>query len=192
MTPEILISFGIILLMIVGFVTEILPLSVTAFLGCLAFYITGIIDKSAVFSGFSNDIIYMIAGTMIVGEAMFQTGAAQFIGKKIIKAVGYDERRMIFVLVLAGGLLSAVGVNIKVDFLVGVLCLEEQHLTDYGSRNAVVDGTRQNNNSVVKKAGKKVVGSLPLGCLLNYGWNHWHNGVLLIVLLFAKCREIMR
>ena len=62
--------------MIVGFVTEILPLSVTAFLGCLAFYITGIIDKSAVFSGFSNDIIYMIAGTMIVGEAMFQTGAA--------------------------------------------------------------------------------------------------------------------
>ena len=114
MTPEILISMGIILAMIVGFVSEILPLSVTALLGCLAFYVTGIIDSSTVFSGFSNDIIFMIAGTMIVGEAMFQTGAAQFIGKKIIKAVGYDERRMIFVLILAGGILSAFTSNSSV------------------------------------------------------------------------------
>lgn len=114
MTPEIVISLGIILAMIVGFVSEILPLSVTAFLGCLAFYVTGIIDSSTVFSGFSNDIIFMIAGTMIVGEAMFQTGAAQFIGKKIIKAVGYDERRMIFVLILAGGILSAFTSNSSV------------------------------------------------------------------------------
>lgn len=114
MTLEILISLGIIIAMIVGFVSEILPLSVTAFLGCLAFYVTGIIDSSTVFSGFSNDIIFMIAGTMIVGEAMFQTGAAQFIGKKIIKAVGYDERRMIFVLILAGGLLSAFTSNSSV------------------------------------------------------------------------------
>lgn len=114
MTPEIIISFGIIVAMIVGFVTEVFPLAVTAFLGCLAFYITGIIDKATVFSGFSNDIIFMIAGTMVVGEAMFQTGAAQFIGKKIIKAVGYNERRMIFVLVLACGVLSAFTSNSSV------------------------------------------------------------------------------
>lgn len=114
MTPEILISLGIILAMILGFVTEVLPLSVTALLGCLAFYVTGIIDKATVFSGFSNDIIFMIAGTMIVGEAMFQTGVAQFIGKKIIRAVGYDERRMLFVLILAGGSLSAFTSNSSV------------------------------------------------------------------------------
>jgi cation transporter len=114
MTLQIVISFAIILLMIVGFVSEIFPLSVTAMLGCLAFFVTGIIDSSTVFSGFSNDIVFMIAGTMIVGEAMFQTGAAQFIGKKIIKAVGYDERRMIFVLILAGGLLSAFTSNSSV------------------------------------------------------------------------------
>lgn len=114
MTPQIIISFIIIILMIVGFVSEIFPLSVTALLGCLAFYVTGIIDSSTVWSGFSNDIIFMIAGTMIVGEAMFQTGAAQFIGKKIIKAVGYDERRMIFVLVMAGGILSAFTSNSSV------------------------------------------------------------------------------
>lgn len=114
MTPQIAISFVIIILMIIGFVSEIFPLSVTALLGCLAFFIMGIIDSSTVFSGFSNDIVFMIAGTMIVGEAMFQTGAAQFIGKKIIKAVGYNERRMIFALVLAGGALSAFTSNSSV------------------------------------------------------------------------------
>ena len=92
MTLQIGISFVIILLMIIGFVGEIFPLWVTALMGCLSFFVTGIIDKSAVFSGFSNDTVFMIAGTMIVGEAMFQTGAAQFIGKRIIKAVAVQTR----------------------------------------------------------------------------------------------------
>ena len=114
MTLQIAISFVIILLMIIGFVGEIFPLWVTALMGCLSFFVTGIIDKSAVFSGFSNDTVFMIAGTMIVGEAMFQTGAAQFIGKRIIKAVGFDERRMIFVLILVAGILSAFTSNSSV------------------------------------------------------------------------------
>lgn len=114
MTTEIIISFVIIALMIAGFVTEVFSLSVTALLGCLAFSITGIIDYSTAFSGFSNDIVFMIAGTMVVGEAMFQTGAARFLGERIVKAVGYSERRMIFVLILAGGLLSAFTSNSSV------------------------------------------------------------------------------
>lgn len=114
MTTEIVISFVIIVLMIAGFVTEVFSLSVTALLGCLAFSITGIIDYSTAFSGFSNDIVFMIAGTMVVGEAMFQTGAAQFLGERIVKAVGCSERRMIFVLILAGGLLSAFTSNSSV------------------------------------------------------------------------------
>lgn len=114
MTVQIAISFVIIILMIVGFVTEVVPLPVTAMLGCMVFFVTGIIDKSTVFSGFSNDVIFMIAGTMIVGEAMFETGAAQFVGKKVIKMVGFNERKMIFVLVLAAGILSAFTSNSSV------------------------------------------------------------------------------
>ncbi len=109
-----MISFIVIILMIVGFVSEIWPLWVTAMLGCVAFFVTGIISSSQVWSGFSNDTVFMIAGTMIVGEAMFQTGAAQFIGTRIVKAVGYNERRMIFVLVLAAGVLSAFTSNSSV------------------------------------------------------------------------------
>lgn len=114
MDSPIIISFIIIVLMIIGFVKEIFPLSVTALLGCIAFSITGINSLSDTFAGFSNDIVFMIAGTMIVGEAMFQTGAAQFIGEKIVKAVGYNEKRMLFVLVLAAGLLSAFTSNSSV------------------------------------------------------------------------------
>ncbi len=114
MTLQIGISFVVIILMIIGFVSEIWPLWVTAMLGCITFFVTGIIDSSQVWAGFSNDTVFMIAGTMIVGEAMFQTGAAQFIGKKIVKAVGYDERKMIFVLVFTAGALSAFTSNSSV------------------------------------------------------------------------------
>lgn len=114
MTPEIIISFIILVIMIIGFITEVFPLSVIALLGCLAFSVTGIIDYSAAFSGFSNDIVFMIAGTMVVGETMFQTGAAQFLGERIIKAVGHNERRMMFVLIMTAGLLSAFSSNSSV------------------------------------------------------------------------------
>lgn len=114
MTYEIIISFIIMILMIIGFVKEIFPLSVTALLGCIAFSVTGINRLSDTFSGFSNDIVFMIAGTMIVGETMFQTGAARLIGKKIVMAVGYNEKRMLFVLILAAGLLSAFTSNSSV------------------------------------------------------------------------------
>lgn len=100
--------------MIIGFVSEVWPLWVTALLGCVSFFVTGIITKSQVWSGFANDTVFMIAGTMVVGEAMFQTGAAQFIGSKIVKAVGYNEKRMIFVLVLVAGVLSAFTSNSSV------------------------------------------------------------------------------
>jgi sodium-dependent dicarboxylate transporter 2/3/5 len=114
MNPEIIISFIILILMITGFITEVFSLSVIALLGCLAFSVTGIIDHSTAFSGFSNDIVFMIAGTMVVGETMFQTGAAQFLGERIIKAVGHNERRMMFVLILSAGLLSAFSSNSSV------------------------------------------------------------------------------
>lgn len=104
---EIVFSLIVIACMVICFVTEIVPISVTALAGCLAFAISGIITFPTAFAGFSNDTVLMIAGAMIVGDAMFETGAAQFMGEKIIKLVGYNERRLMVVLTAIVGLLSA-------------------------------------------------------------------------------------
>ena len=42
-------------------------------------------------AGFGNDIVFLIAGMMIVGNALFETGVAKAMGEKIISWVGAGE-----------------------------------------------------------------------------------------------------
>lgn len=59
------------------FVTEWLPMSVTGVLGCALLVLGGVADFSVVFSGFSNEIVFLMVSAMVVGNAMFKTGIAQ-------------------------------------------------------------------------------------------------------------------
>jgi anion transporter len=93
--------------MVMCFVTEIFPISVTALMGCMAFSLSGIISYQSAFAGFANDTVLMVAGAMVIGDAMFETGAAQYVGERIVKIVGYNEKRLICVVVIVVGLLSA-------------------------------------------------------------------------------------
>ena len=88
---------SIIALLIIGgmmvlYVTELIPLATTSLLGCLALAVFGVIPYGDAFKGFSNDIVYLIVGMVIVGDALFETGAAALIGKKIVAVVGTNER----------------------------------------------------------------------------------------------------
>lgn len=89
------------------FVTELIPVPVTAISAALAMGLCGIIPPQDVFSGFSHDITVMIIGTMIVGEALCETGADQRVGSFIVRIAGIDERRFLAVCVIITSLLSA-------------------------------------------------------------------------------------
>lgn len=89
------------------YATELIPMPVTAVVSCLAMSITGIISYSAAFSGFSSDTTMMVIGAMIMGNALFKTGAAQFLGKGIIKLIGNHEKQFIFTVVCLSAFLSA-------------------------------------------------------------------------------------
>lgn len=84
MTPDILGLF-ILGVCVLFFLTEWLPLAATGCLGCLLMVLLGVDSFQSVFSGFSNSIVLLMASTMIVGIAMFQTGAAQVIGRAVIR-----------------------------------------------------------------------------------------------------------
>lgn len=100
------IAFIIIGVMLVLFVTEKLPMAVTSILACLAFAIFGVIPFKDVFSGFGNDIVFLIAGMVIVGTALTETGVTQLIGRKIISIVGTNERVFILALIIVSVTLS--------------------------------------------------------------------------------------
>ena len=67
------------------FVTEIIPLAVTAMAGSIACGLLGFIPAKQVFSGLSNSTVVLFAGMFVVGAAMFYTGLAQKIGEVPVK-----------------------------------------------------------------------------------------------------------
>lgn len=105
MTPEI-ISLIILVLCIVLFVTRIIPNAATAVLGCLLFVLTGVCDLKDAFSGFSNSVVILMFGMMVVGLAMQETGIAKFIGQKVTSLSRRKERIFILVAGLTSALLS--------------------------------------------------------------------------------------
>ena len=81
------------------YATEYLPIAATSIMACLALAIFGVLPITGAFAGFGNDIVYLIVGMVIVGNALFETGVARLIGKKIISAVGTKERLFMLALV---------------------------------------------------------------------------------------------
>ena len=90
------------------FVTELIPLAVTATAGAIACGLLGLIPTKQVFSGLSNSTVVLFAGMFVVGAAMFYTGLAQAIGNSVVKMVGTGENSLMFGLMAVGTALSAV------------------------------------------------------------------------------------
>ena len=100
-----LILLGVIAIF---FITEIIPLAVTATAGAIACGLLGFIPVKQVFSGLSNSTVVLFAGMFVVGAAMFYTGLAQKIGATVVKATGTGENSLMFGIMLVGALLSSV------------------------------------------------------------------------------------
>jgi len=105
-TPQSTIALIIIGAMLVLFISEKLPMATTSLLGCMAFAVFGIIPFSEAFSGFGNDIVFLIAGMVVVGNTLFETGVTQLLGRKIISIVGTNERTFIIAIILVSVTLS--------------------------------------------------------------------------------------
>ena len=86
------IALIIIGVMMILYFTEILPIATTSVLACLSLAVFGVIPYREALGGFGNDIVFLIMGMVVVGDALFETGVAALMGKKIISLVGTRER----------------------------------------------------------------------------------------------------
>ena len=100
----------LILLAVVAllFVTELIPLAVTATGAAIACGLLGLIPAKQVFSGLSNSTVVLFAGMFVVGASMFYTGLAQEIGNTVVKMCGTGENSLMFGLMIVGTVMSAV------------------------------------------------------------------------------------
>ena len=58
---------------------------------------TGVINASSAYTEFGNTTIVFFMGLVVVGEAFFKTGLADFIGGKIIGLLGKTEKGLLLV-----------------------------------------------------------------------------------------------
>jgi len=111
-TPQIAFLFAVLAGMVYLFLTEKLPVDLTAFLGLIILIFTGYLSPGEAFTGFSSPAVITMLSVFIVGAALLETGVADVIGGRIHRIVGDSEPRLIVVLMLTCGILSAFMNNI--------------------------------------------------------------------------------
>ncbi len=93
------------------FITEIIPMAVTALCATVTLGLFGVLEPKEVFSGFSNSTVVLFGGMFVVGAAMMDTGLAQTIGKFVVRKVGMRERPLMIALMLVTIFMSAFASN---------------------------------------------------------------------------------
>lgn len=107
MTPAIkcLILLAIVALL---FVTEMIPLAMTAIGASVACCALGLVPENQIFLGLVDSTVVLFGGMFVVGAAMFYTGLAQKIGGGVVRMFGKGENSLMFGIMIIAALMSAV------------------------------------------------------------------------------------
>jgi di/tricarboxylate transporter len=92
-------------------------MEVTALLSLGAVALVGLVSPAEALSGFSNPAVITIWAVFILSGGLTRTGVANVIGHFVLRLAGNSEVRMIFVIMLTAGVLSAIMNNVAVAAL---------------------------------------------------------------------------
>ena len=93
------------------FITELVPLAITALAGAIVLGLLGVIPVNTVFSGLSNSTVVLFAAMFVIGASMFHTGLAQKMGQGVVKLSGKSENGLMAGIMIAAAALSSVTSN---------------------------------------------------------------------------------
>ena len=93
------------------FITELIPLAVTAMAACTVLGILGVLPSKAVYAGLSNSTVVLFGGMFVIGAAMFKTGLAEAIGVAVVKKAGTNEIPLMAAIMIVTIVLSSVSSN---------------------------------------------------------------------------------
>ncbi len=107
MTPELVYVLGVILVTLLLFATEKIRMDLVALLALLALALPGLLSAQEAVAGFSDQSVIIIAGLFVVGGAMFRTGLADAMGRRLQASAGTSYLRMLVLVMLSTAALSA-------------------------------------------------------------------------------------
>jgi len=106
MTYEIAFLLIVLAGMVALFLTEKLPIDLTAFLGLTLLIFTGYVAVPDAFSGFASSAVITMLSIFIVSAGLMQTGVADLVGGAIHRFVGGREAPLMVAVMLVAGVLS--------------------------------------------------------------------------------------
>ena len=129
MTFEIALVLGILVVSLVLFISEVIRMDLVALLVLGALAVTGLVDSTEAFAGFSNSAVITVWAMFILSEGLTRTGIADIIGRQVMRLGGRREVAMIFVIMITGAVLSAFMNNIGVAALMLPVVVEVSRRT---------------------------------------------------------------
>lgn len=121
------------------FITEKLPVPLTAMLCMAVLVLTGIITPADAIAGFSNSTVILLISMILVGGALFETGVTEKVAKAALK-VAKTEKQMIMVVFWLGVALSALLNNTGVMAMMIPLLLGLQASVGYSASKMMMAG----------------------------------------------------
>lgn len=107
MTPAIK-CLNLLAIVALLFVTEMIPLAMTAIGASVACCALGLVPENQIFLGLADSTVVLFGGMFVVGAAMFYTGLAQKIGGGVVRMFGKGENSLMFGIMIIAALMSAV------------------------------------------------------------------------------------
>lgn len=107
---------------IVCFISEKIPLGLTATIVAIGLNVTGVLDAETTFKGYVNSNVILCVGMFVVGQALFETGMANRIGGVVTKFAKTEKILITAIMVITGvmsGFLSNTG---TAAVLIPVVC----------------------------------------------------------------------
>jgi di/tricarboxylate transporter len=112
MTSDIFITLAIVAIAVALFATEKLRVDMIALLVLISLTLIGLITPEQAFAGFSNPAVITVWAVYMVSGGLFRTGVADFLGQRIIRLAGKSEPRLIIMIMVTCGVMSAFMNNI--------------------------------------------------------------------------------
>jgi di/tricarboxylate transporter len=107
MTIQIAIVLALLVVGLILFATERIPIEIVSILLVIALVITNTLTAAEAFAGFGNDIVITIAGLFILTGGLAKTGLVDLVGRRLHRAAGDSEFRITAMIMFVAALCAA-------------------------------------------------------------------------------------
>ena len=111
LTAPIVTVLALIVIAVVLFATERIPIDIVTILLVLGLVLTGTLTAGEAFAGFGNDIVITIAGLFILTSGLVTTGVVDIVGRRLQRIAGGSEFRLAALIMVVAAMSASVMKN---------------------------------------------------------------------------------